>query len=333
MSNEADQLPIIAAMIGDPGGIGPEVCVKAIASGELRRLCRPLLVGSAEALKRAAGISSLNIAFRVAPDIKNARFDSGGGAGGETVIVIDPGDLRPDDFAAGQPSAASGRAVMNWIRLVDGMAASGLIGGCVMGPVDSASLKMAGAVENIDDLQPSGSYLFRISGALRVVPLTEHLRIRDVPDTVTREAVLKLVRLVDETLRRWGVASPRIGVAGLNPHAMYEEDSERIAPAVNEARRLGIACSGPISPDSIFRQGLEGRFDAIISMYHDQGQIALKSAAFEGACTIYLGPPYVRVTAPHGSAMDIAGTGRANHRSILAAMKTAAALAGGRGFL
>lgn len=322
-----ERRPIIATMIGDPAGIGPEVCAKAIATGEPQKLSRPILIGDARAVEAAIGQSKLGLTLQVVRSIEEARFEA------KTAVVLDPGELRPDDCTTGKPSAAGGRAVVRWIKLADRFAVARAIEGWIMGPIDSTSLKLAGEIESIDDLQPPRTWMFRISGPLRVVPITEHIPLREVPKTVTRGAVLDLIRLVDETLRRWGIAAPRIGVAGLNPHAMFEEDAERIAPAVSDARQGGIECRGPISPDSIFRMGLDGLFDAIISMYHDQGQIALKSAAFAGACTIYLGLPFVRLSVPHGTAMDIAGQGRAQHLSMLAAMKTAAMLAAGGGFL
>jgi 4-hydroxythreonine-4-phosphate dehydrogenase len=321
------QRPIIAAMIGDPAGVGPEVCVKAIATGEPQRLCRPVLIGNKHSLNRAIETSGLNLTLQVVSSLDQARFDD------RTAVVLDPGNLKSDEYSTGKPSAAGGRAVVRWMRLADELANAHAIDGWIMAPVDSTSLKLAGEVANIDDLQPPQTWMFRISGPLRVVPITEHIRIREVPKTVTREAVFNLIQRVDETLRRWGIAAPRIGVSGLNPHAMFEEDANEIAPAVREASACGINCKGPISPDSIFRQGLDGHFDAIVSMYHDQGQIALKSAAFEGACTIYLGLHFVRLSVPHGTAMDIAGKGQAQHLSMLAAMKTAALLAAGKGFL
>ncbi|SRR5579875_1625356 len=327
MATDTRKRPIIATMIGDPAGVGPEVSAKAIATGEPQQLSRPILIGDTRAIEAAIAKSKLGIAIQPIRSIDEARFEE------RTVVVLDTGELHAGDYQTGEPSAAAGRAVVRWIRLADRLAEARAIDGWIMGPVDSTSLKLAGEIESIDDLQPPNTWMFRISGPLRVAPITEHIRIRDVPQTVTKEAVLNLIRLVDSTMRRWGIAAPRIGVAGLNPHAMFEEDKERIAPAVNEAKQAGINCRGPISPDSIFRMGLDGHFDAIVSMYHDQGQIALKSAAFEGACTIYLGLHFVRLSVPHGTAMDIAGQGRAQHLSMLAAMKTAALLAAGGGFL
>ncbi len=326
-SEAAGRKPIIATMMGDPAGIGPEVCAKALATGEPQKLSRPLLIGDARAVAAAIARSSLKLTPNAISSIEQARFDD------KSAVVLDPGELKSGDYTTGQPSAAGGRAVVRWIRLADKLAEARAIDGWIMGPVDSTSLKLAGEIDNIDDLQPLSTWMFRISGPLRVVPITEHIPIRKVPETVTREAVFSLIKLVNDTLRRWGIAAPRIGVAGLNPHAMFDEDKERIAPAVNDAKQIGIDTTGPISPDSIFRMGLDGRFDAIVSMYHDQGQIALKSAAFAGACTIYLGLAFVRLSVPHGTAMDIAGRGIAQHLSMLAAMKTAALLAAGAGFL
>lgn len=328
--NDSDQrraLPIIAAMVGDPAGIGPEVAVKAIASRELLEICRPLLIGNIASIQAAAARASLDLEFEVVTDFDERAFVP------HKTLVVDPGDLAEGEYVIGKPSAAGGRAVLNWISLSDRLAESGLLDGWIMGPIDSTSLKLAGVPDSVDGLQPPGTFMFRMSGRLRVVPLTEHIRIRDVPLAVTRESVSKLIELVDSTLRRWGISQPRIGVAGLNPHAMFEEDTQTVLPAVSDACAKGIDAYGPVSPDSIFRHGIDGDYDAIVSMYHDQGQIALKSAAFAGACTIYLGLPYVRLTVPHGTAMDIAGLNLAQHFSMLSAFRTCSALAVGDGFL
>lgn len=318
-------LPIVAASIGDPAGIGPEVCVKAIASGELNSLCHPLLIGDLDAVRTAVEISKLSMPV--------TKVESAAGAASVTngIAVLDPGSLAPGAYAFGKSSVASGNAVLEWISIGKELGEKGRIQGMIMGPVDSDSVKMTGKVKDIDDLQPPDTWMLRISGALRAVPLTEHIRFRDILATVTPEHILKVVRLLDENLRRWGLEKPRIAVAALNCHAMFEEDRELVKPAVDRAKALGIDARGPISPDSVFRMCIEGKHDAVVTMYHDQGQIAVKTAAFEGACTVYMGLPYVLLNVPHGSAFDIAGKGVAQHLSMLAAMKTAATLAGGRG--
>jgi 4-hydroxythreonine-4-phosphate dehydrogenase len=318
-------LPVVAATIGDPAGIGPEVCAKAAASPELQERCRPLLIGDADAVRKAMALSGIDLPLRAMKTLSEFTKNS--------IHVLDPGGVTPGYYTVGKPSAAAGSAVLDWIRLGSELGARGEIHGLIMGPVDGDSLKLSGKLKDIDDLQPPGTYMLRISGALRVVPITEHIRMREVVATVKTPRVLELIRMLDANLRKWGLHKPRIAVAGLNPHALFEEDREEIAPAVKLARADGIDANGPIAPDSVFRMTLEGRYDAVVTMYHDQGQIAVKTAAFEGACTIYMGLPYVLLNVPHGSAFDIAGKGVAQHRSMLAAMNTAAALAAGRGFL
>ncbi len=318
-------LPVVATMIGDPAGIGPEVSVKAIASGELKHLCQPLLIGDTGVVERAVSVSGVKLPVkRIASIAQLERAE-------DTIQVLDTGGFDVSACPFGQASAASGQAVLEWMRLGGELGAQGAIQGFIMGPVDSTSLKMTGRMPDIDALQPAGTFMLRITGPLRVVPLSEHVRITRAVELVTPELVLRVIRLVHDNLAQWGMPKPRIAVAGINPHAMFAEDRERITPAIESARALGIDAQGPLVPDAVFRQTIEGRFDAIVTMYHDQGQIAVKTVGFEGACTVYIGLPYVMLSVPHGSAYDIAGKGVAQHRSMLAAMTTAASLASGRG--
>ncbi|WP_195908601.1 PdxA family protein [Novosphingobium sp. Gsoil 351] len=318
--------PLIATVIGDPAGVGPEVCVKALTLDGAPCSSRHVLIGSVDAVRLAAAASGLE------PRIRQVGSPREIGASLSEIAIFDPGSLPKTAWTIGKPGAASGRAVVEWVRLAERWASEGLIDGWIMAPVDSHSLKLSGQIESIDDLQPAGTYLLRVSPSLRVVPITEHISITEVPSSVTISAVSALVALVDETFKRWGVRGARIGVAGLNPHAMGREDRDAIAPAVERERAVGRQVEGPISPDSIFRLAMEGRYDVVVSMYHDQGQIALKTAAFEGACTIYIGLDHVRLTVPHGSAMEIAGKGIAQHASMASAMKMAESLCAGRGF-
>jgi 4-hydroxy-L-threonine phosphate dehydrogenase PdxA len=316
--------PIVATMIGDPGGVGPEVAVKALATGLPGRTSRPLLIGSAAAVERAIGYCGLGLRVHPIGAVAEAAFRQ------DVIDVLDSGALAPQELTVGQPSAAAGRAVREWLDLSTRLAQRGDVDALIMGPIDRTSLKLGIGMSDDDEAGPPGTFLFRTSGNLRVVPMSEHISIVDVPATVTKERVLALVCLVHETLERWGLRGPRIALAGLNPHARGEAERSAIGPAAQAARERGINVEGPVSPDAVFRQCLEGRYDVVVSMYHDQGQIALKTTAFEGACSIYIGLPYVHLTVPHGSAMDIAGQGVAQHAGMLAAMTTAAALAAGR---
>lgn len=318
--------PAIAVMIGDPGGVGPEVCVRAIAEREGACDGIAVLVGSVCAVERAVVDTGVD---RPVVPVRSAEE----AAAANGIPVIDCGGLKRGDFEVGQPSAASGRAVKAWIDEATRLSRTGAFDGWIMAPVNTQSMRMADVVKHLDDLQPQGTFMFRMSGPLRAVPIAEHVPVRDVAATVTRERVEHVIALTHAHLRRWGLAHPRLAVAGLNPHAMFEEDAEIIAPAVAAQKAQGRDVTGPVSPDAVFRQCIEGRYDAVVTMFHDQGQIALKTVAFEGACTVYLGLDYVQLSVPHGTAYDIAGTGTAQHGSMSAAIRTALALAAGRGFL
>ncbi len=319
------RLPVIAVMIGDPAGVGPEVAVRALASGALEGLCDPLLVGDTGVVRRAAQVCGV--------DLPVERIDAPDAPASPTraIRVLDPGGFDVSSCPFGAASAASGEAVLDWIRIGSELGAAGQVQGLVMGPVDSESLKLTGRVPDIDMLQPEGTFMLRMTGVLRIVPLSEHVRITEAIELVTPERVLHVVRMVHDNLTRWGLPKPRIAVAGMHPHAMFPEDRERIAPAIEKARALGMDARGPIGPDTVFRMALDGHYDAIVTMYHDQGQIIIKTVGFEGACTVYLGLPYVMLNVPHGSAFDIAGRGVAQHLSMLSAIRTAADLAAGRG--
>ncbi|GAB4358520.1 MAG: 4-hydroxythreonine-4-phosphate dehydrogenase PdxA [Immundisolibacter sp.] len=318
---------IVATVIGDPCGIGPEVVLKALADAQGRGVVgRPLLIGSLAALDKTRTACGVDIALRAVDAVGAARFEPG------VIDVLDVFPLDPAQVEFGRASAACGQAVLHWLQTAERLGRAGAVQATIMAPIDSTALRLTGKLNELDDLQPAGTWLLRVSGRLRVVPVAEHVLMRDVPATVTRDRVLGLLRVLNDTLKRFGLARPRLAVAGLNPHAMGPEEREQIAPAVEQARCEGIVAAGPVSADAVFRQCLEGRYDAVVSMYHDQGQIAVKTAAFEGACSIYIGLPYVHLSIPHGSAYDIAGKGTAQHKSMLAAMLTAAALAQVRGF-
>lgn len=321
-------LPKIAIMIGDPAGVGPEVCVKAVASSELDKLCTPILIGSKEVLQRATDVVNVPLHMQV---VSNPAEHINTQADQQVVRLLDPGGFDVSACPFGQASEAAGHAVLDWLALGSRLGADGEIQGLVMAPVDSGSIKLTGRIEHIDDLQPAGTYMLRMSGPLRIVPLTEHVPLSAAITQVNPQTVFELVEMLHQQLEGWGLAKPRIAVAGINPHAMFEQDKTQIAPAIERAQQQGIDAHGPISPDSVFRMASEGKYDAVVSMYHDQGQIALKTSSFAGACTVYMGLSYPMLNVPHGSAFDIAGKGIAQHESVLTAIKAAAGLAIGKG--
>lgn len=319
----SNSLPVVGVMIGDPAGIGPEVCVRAVASGELAGLCRVVLIGDRAVLERAAAVCGVKLGFVPVADPVDAPD-------GDTVGVLDPGTFDIADSRFGVASAKAGEAVLHWLQLGEQLGREGKLQALVLGPMETASMKATGKVHDMDDLQPADTFMLRMSGKLRVIPLSEHVPLSRAIEMVTPERVLHVVRLVHRALTSWGFTRPRIAVAGINPHAMFPEDQQKIAPAIAAARQEGIDAQGPLVPDTVFRHTLEGRHDVVVTMFHDQGQIPVKTGAFEGACTVYVGLPFVMLNVPHGTAYDIAGKGVAQHLSMLAAIRTAAGLAAGR---
>lgn len=314
----------LGVVIGDPGGIGPEVCVKALARGDFDgTVARVVLIGSIDALRIAAKLADCRLTFQ--------RVDAPAGASEPaSIAVIDDGAIAAADITLGKPSKIAGDAVIGWIRTGIALAESGDIDALIIAPIDTTSFKLA-EIDVEPYFEPSDILILRQTGRLRTVPIAEHILIRNVPKMVTKARVLEVIETVAAALRRWGTPEPRIAVAGLNPHCAGEEDAQEIAPAVAAARERGIDALGPYSPDTIFRRGVSGDFDVIVTMYHDQGQIAVKTIGLEDACSIFIGLPYVRVGIPHGSAMDIAGQNKANGQTALVAMQTAVRLAAGGG--
>lgn len=316
--------PIIATVIGDPAGVGPEVCVKALSTGEPQAFARQVLIGSQAQVKSAIALCGLDMDVRTIESMADALDHPG------VVNLLCPQPDMARTFTFGQVAADAADAALRWLRTGIALAESGDVAGLVMAPFDSDALKLAGYRMDAAEFEPARTWQFRVGGGLRVVPITEHIRLRDAAAHVTKDNVLALVTALHDSLIGWGAVRPRIGVAGLNPHAMFEEEQLDIAPAVAAAVGRGIDADGPISPDAIFRMAMDGRYDAIVTMYHDQGQIAVKTVAFDRSCTAFLGLPYIRIGMPHGTAMDIAGTGQALAGTATTAMTTAAAMAAGR---
>ncbi len=316
----------IGLMIGDPNGIGPEVCVKALAANT-DLLGEVVLVGSRHALENALEVSQMHDwRCRLIGDTMELEGTPG------TLNVLDPDNLAAQSLALGSVSAECGRASFEWARLCEQLCEQRRLAGWIMAPVSAEAFKAAGVADSIDDLQPAGTFMFRINGNLRVIALSEHIPISAVPGTVTRDAILELLDLFNAYVGDHGMHRVRYAIAGLNPHAVGAEEVAEIGPAVEAALERGLDAVGPLPPDSVFRRCIEGEFDVVVSMYHDQGQVALKTAAFLGACTLYVGVPYIRMTVPHGTAVDIAGKGVARHESMSAALRTSSSLMNGRGF-
>ncbi|MEE8443144.1 MAG: 4-hydroxythreonine-4-phosphate dehydrogenase PdxA [Dehalococcoidia bacterium] len=330
------QLPIIAITMGDPCGIGPEVVAKALALQEVRDMCLPLVVGNIAAMEAALALVESSIKVREAQGPHDVSPSS------EMISVMDAHNLDPEEFMVGQVSSAAGKAAMEWVELAARLCLNGRVRAMATAPLNKEAAK-AGGYDEIGHTELLQSLTkapqvatMLMSGTLRVVHLTTHRSLRRACDAVTKENILSRLKLTHEHFQEWGFAQPRIGVAALNPHAsdgglLGDEEETAIGPAVEEARAEGIEAIGPVPADIVFNQAIDGKYDVVLCMYHDQGHIPVKVHGFEQSVSVNLGLPLVRTSVDHGTAFDIAGRGIANAESMVEAVKLAAALASGRG--
>ena len=318
--------PVVATMTGDPCGIGPEVVVKSLALGGMYEQCRPVVFGCTESVQQAVDSLGLKLKVRRVTDVEGAGLDPA------VIDVYDTGQLDPKFITPAKANAECGRACAAWLKEMDALALAGKVQGTIMGPINTDALKLAGKFDQVVSVETGKTYLFLITGPLRVVHLTDHIPLRQVCDIISPDLVYKALRTIHDDFTRWGIPNPRIVVAGLNAHAYGEEDKTQIAPGVERARAEGINVTGPASPDSVFRWCIDGEYDVVLAMYHDQGHIAVKTWGFVGNCAMILGTPYIHMSVAHGTAFDIVGKGIASHEMMLTAMRQAASLAAGKGF-
>ncbi len=331
--NISGRKPVLAVTMGDPAGVGPEVTVKALQEPWVRRACHPLLIGDVTALRRAMDLLNLPLPLKVFAE----EEDIPGSLSEETIGLLCPQPLTTDDIAYGRPSAAASRETIMFIRRAVRMTLDGLADAVVTGPIHKDALQaqgfpFPGHTEFLQDLTGAAHVVMMLAGPkLRVALVTIHCALRQVPDGITTERLHQTLDvLTDSLIRDFGIARPRIAVAGLNPHAgeagrFGREELDVIAPAIDGFRRGHPPCevSGPHPPDTVFFRAFEGAFDAVLAMYHDQGLIPLKLVHFHEAANVTLGLPIVRTSVDHGTGYDIAGTGKAHPGSLLYAMKTA----------
>lgn len=328
--------PAIAITMGDPCGIGPEVVVKALADPRVYASCRPLVVGNTYAMQRAVELTRLTLRISEHSDPATAGRDP------QVVDVIDINNLNPEDITVGHISPACGKAAMEWVTRAGELAAAGIVAGLATAPLNKEAASLAG-YESIGHME----LLQELTGAktvatmllarnLRVVHLTTHRSLRLACDYVKQERILEFLQLTHDSFVSWGFPHPKIGAAALNPHGsdgglMGHEEAEEIAPAVAAARERGIDVTGPVPADVIFHQAIQGQYDAVLAMFHDQGHIPVKVYGFEESITANLGLPFVRTSVDHGTAFDIAGKGVASAVSMLESIRLAVALAQGNG--
>lgn len=325
--------PIIAITMGDPCGVGPEIIVKALGSSLVKQCCIPFVIGDLAAMERAVTVCNLSLSLQVITSVKQVRAVPSG-----TVALLELSTLGTNDMIYGKPTDASGDAAYRYICTAAGFCLDGSAAAMVTAPISKEALNRAGHIypghtELLAELCGSEDYVMMLAGdRLRVSLVTIHTALRDVSEKVTFEQVLKTIRITEAGLRRiTGISRPKIAVAALNPHCgeggMFgNQDQLIVEPAVEAASMEGIDAVGPLSADTLFYFAQQGQYDGVVAMYHDQGLVPLKMLHFDDAVNVTLGLPIIRTSVDHGTAYNLAGTGKASENSMLAAIRMAASM-------
>src|SRR6185503_11968931 len=322
-----EDLPIAITM-GDPCGIGPEIVAKLYA--DTAPLPPTLVLGDAGLIKRAVRLLDLPLTVRGIDSPEEFQSTPG------TIPVISLSRL-PDDLPFGELDKQAGKAAYDYILAGIDLALQKRIRAVVTAPINKEALKLAGIhypghTEILADFSGTKDFaMMLMNEELRVILVTIHVSLRQAIEQLTIEAELTVIRLAHRAMTQLGIAEPRIAVAGLNPHAgehglFGSEDEAIITPAIQQARAEGIDASGPWPGDTVFMHARQGRFDIVVAQYHDQGLIPVKYLGVDEGVNVTVGLPFVRTSVDHGTAFDIAGTGKASHASLRVAVEQAALL-------
>jgi len=338
-------LPILGITMGDPSGIGPEITVKALMNEKVYGICRPVVIGDAEVMKKAVGIVGTGqIAVYPVSRVEDSCFQFG------TMDVYDLHNVQTKKLEYGKVSAMSGKAAFECVKKVIELALSHEVDATVTNPLNKEAMNLAGFhysghTEIYAELTGTRDYAMMLAdGDLRVAHVSTHVSLRTACDRVKKDRVYHVIRLADSACRKFGIEKPRIAVAGLNPHAgengMFgSEEAEEILPAIRQAVSEGINADGPLPPDTVFSKARGGWYDMVVVMYHDQGHIPLKVLGFVydrdagkwksvKGVNITLGLPIIRTSVDHGTAFDQAGKGTASESSLINAIEYAIRLTG-----
>lgn len=336
MTEATDTRPIVAITMGDASGIGPEIVMKALARADVYAICRPLVIGDAIRLREAGAIAGtgLEVAALIGPE--GARYARG------TVDCIDLG-LIPAGHPFGQLSPVSGEAAYRYIERATRLVEAGQADAICTAPLSKEALhaaghKYPGHTELLAHLTgtPEVSMML-VAPKLRVIHVTTHIGLIDAIRKIEPGLVERVIARGRATLVKSGIAEPRIGVCGINPHAGenglfgHGEEEEKIIPAVAACRAKGWKVDGPLPADTLFFRAARGDFDLVVAMYHDQGHGPVKVMGLEAGVNITIGLPVVRTSVDHGTAFDIAGKGIADEGSLVEALRQAVDLAPRRG--
>ncbi|SEI87929.1 4-hydroxythreonine-4-phosphate dehydrogenase [Bhargavaea ginsengi] len=325
--------PIIGITMGDAAGVGPEIILKSLQHSEMHDICRPVIIGDMSMLERAKTFVGSEVPVRAITEdeLTDLAEDSG------TVYCLDL-DLLPADLPVGKVSPEAGHAAFEYLATAIRLAMDGKISAICTAPLNKEALQKGGHLypghtEILADLTGTEEYSMMLSAPnLRVIHVTTHVGIVDAIKMINPERVYRVIQLAHETLRRSGLENPKIAVCGINPHAGenglfgYGEE-EKVIPGVERAQEEGIDVVGPLPADTLFFRAVRGDFDIVVAMYHDQGHGPVKVLGLDAGVNITVGLPIVRTSVDHGTAFDIAGTGIADEKSLMEAIRQAVDLA------
>ncbi|MDM8566319.1 4-hydroxythreonine-4-phosphate dehydrogenase PdxA [Candidatus Halobeggiatoa sp. HSG11] len=317
--------PTIAIPLGDPAGVGPEIIVKSLSKPDLYEICNPIVIGNDIIIKNALKICNEVTEIHLIDSPRKYQTNK--------INLINLNNIEFTQF--GTVQATCGRAAYEYIETAVKLAIAGEVSAIATTPINKESLNAAkvnhiGHTEILAELTQTKDPLtmFEVRG-MRVFFLSRHVSLRQACDLVTKERVLEYIIRCNKALSKLGISNSKLAIAGLNPHSgdsglFGNEEIEQVEPAIKEAKQLGYNVVGPIGADSVFHQALQGHYDAVLSLYHDQGHIATKTLDFEKTIAITIGLPFLRTSVDHGTAFDIAGKGIASAVSMTEAIRLAA---------
>lgn len=320
--------PYIGVPLGDPAGIGPEIVVKSISKEATNEYCNTVVFGDKKVLEDAIKVCGVDMAVNVIEDAAEGVYNN------KTINVVDLNNIEMDKFQAGQVNGMCGKAAFEYIAKAIEWALEKKVDAIATTPINKESFKAGkvpyiGHTEVLEDLTKTHNPLtmFQVRN-LRVFFLSRHVSLRKACDLVTEENMYEFIVRSKEALKELGIHNPKMAVAGLNPHCgehgLFGDEEREIEPAIARARAEGIDVVGPIGADSVFFFGLQGKFDAVLSLYHDQGHIATKTVDFHRTISITNNMPFLRTSVDHGTAFDIAWKNIADSVSLEEAIRLAA---------
>jgi 4-hydroxythreonine-4-phosphate dehydrogenase len=319
----------IGIPMGDPAGIGPEIVVKALADSKVYEKAKPVVIGDRSTIEQAMAFCNLDLEIKIIENVEEGDYRTG------IINLIDMNNVDIKKLEIGKVQGMAGKAAFDYIKKTTELAIAGKIDAMATTPINKEALKAGninyiGHTEILEDLTNSKDPLtmFQVYG-LRVFFLSRHVSLKGACDMVTEERLFDYIQRCMTALERLGINNAKLAVAGLNPHSgehglFGDEEVREMEPAIKRAKELGLNVLGPVPADSVFYFGLKGSYDAVLSLYHDQGHIATKMVDFERTISITNNLPFLRTSVDHGTAFDIAGTGKAGAVSMIEAILLAA---------